>query len=81
MPCPTTQRVSLASLGISNWLGFRLQLMAAALAAAVSGAAVMEHQGLLPWARSSAAAGELAACPLRAGQLPGSCARGSCGCP
>jgi hypothetical protein len=52
------QRVSLASLGASNWLGLRLQLMAALLAGAVAGAAVMEHQGLIPGTSPHMAAGE-----------------------
>ncbi|GAB4816583.1 hypothetical protein N2152v2_003629 [Parachlorella kessleri] len=53
------QRVSLASLGASNWLNLRLQLMAAALAGAVAGLAVLQHQGLLPVASHRMAAGML----------------------
>lgn len=53
------QRVSLASMGTSNWLGLRLQLMAAALAAAASGAAVMQHQGLLPGTSAMSAGGDV----------------------
>ncbi len=49
------QRVNLDSLGASNWLSLRLQLMAAALAAAVASAAVVQHQGLLPGSTAMAA--------------------------
>ena len=44
------QRASVSSAAAGSWLGLRLQLMAAALAAAVAGAAVAEHAGSLPWA-------------------------------
>ena len=44
------QRASISSAAAGSWLGLRLQLMAAALAAAVAGAAVAEHAGSLPWA-------------------------------
>ena len=52
------QRVSLASLGASSWLGLRLELMEAALAGAVAGLAVLQHQGLVPAASHRMAAGE-----------------------
>lgn len=42
------QRAALASLAASCWLGLRLQLIAAAMAAGVAVAAVAQHAGSLP---------------------------------
>lgn len=49
------QRTALAGLSASCWLGLRLQLIAAALAAAVATAAVAQHSGALPGSGTMAA--------------------------
>ena len=51
------QRAAVAGVAAGSWLALRLQLMAAALAAAVAGAAVAEHAGVLPWAQQGLAGG------------------------
>ena len=50
------QRASVASAAAGSWLGLRLQLMAAVLAALVAVAAVAEHARALPWSHSGAGA-------------------------
>ncbi|KAL4856242.1 ABC transporter C family member 13 [Chlorella vulgaris] len=48
------QRAAVSSAAAGSWLSLRLQLMAAALAAAVAGAAVAQHAGWLPDAQALA---------------------------
>lgn len=51
------QRAALASLAASAWLGLRLQLMAAVIAAGIAGLAVAQSSGLIHGMAQSAAAG------------------------
>jgi hypothetical protein len=48
------QRAAVSSAAAGSWLSLRLQLMAAAVAAAVAGAAVAQHAGWLPDAQALA---------------------------